>query len=308
VTSTSNAGIASDSEPALAAVRVDHEMLGAQKREFDDRGYVLVRGALPPDRVSSLLEIIDLNRVALERHPHRSPVSGGLNIRPVADKHPAFRELVICPATFAAVACLLGHWSIQLQQSNLIEARPSNERRLTGWHSDGGIPTLAVNGVRAFTSLKVGYFLTDHTDRDSGALMVVPGSHRLQGPPPFDGAEPVGATQLDLAPGDAVIFQQGVWHAAAPNYASRPRIALYYGYSYRVMRPVDYQHMPEDVLGACTPVERQLLGETATHQGYYVPTAADVPLRPWFEQHFGAIADYGQLERVGDVALSAATS
>jgi ectoine hydroxylase-related dioxygenase (phytanoyl-CoA dioxygenase family) len=306
VTTTSNARVAEDAEPALAAVEVDRAALAAQKRTFDDRGYVIVRGALSAEHVASLLAVIDGHRAAFEAHPHRSRVQDGLNIRPVADKHPAFRELVICPATFAAVAYLLGHWSIQLQQSNLIEARPSNERRLTGWHSDGGIPTLAVNGIRAFTSLKVGYFLTDHTETDSGALMVVPGSHRLQGPPPFEDTEPVGATQLELAPGDAVIFQQGVWHAAAPNYANRPRIALYYGYSYRVMRPVDYQHMPDDVLAACTPVERQLLGETETHQGYYVPTAADVPLKPWFEQHFGAIADYGQLERVGDVAVAGA--
>lgn len=301
---TRNPRITPEAEPALAAVDVDLEALAAQKREFDDRGYVVVRGALPAERVAALLSVIDDLRSVFEVHPHRSPVRDGLNIRPIADKHPAFRELVICPGTFAAVTWLLAHWNIQLQQSNLIEARPSNERRLTGWHSDGGIPTLAVNGIRALTSLKIGYFLTDHTEPDSGALMVVPGSHRLQGPPPFDGTEPVGATQLKLGPGDAVIFQQGVWHAAAPNYASRPRIALYYGYSYRVMRPVDYQHMPEDVLAQCTAVERQLLGETATHQGYYVPTAADAPLKPWFEQHFGAIADFGQLDRVGDVEVA----
>ena len=61
--------------------------------------------------------------------------------------------------------------------------------------------------------------------------------------------------------------------------------------------------MPEALLDACSPVERQLLGETVTHQGYYVPTDADVPLRPWFAEHFGDIADRGELERVTDVSL-----
>ncbi|MGE0621853.1 MAG: phytanoyl-CoA dioxygenase family protein [Pseudomonadales bacterium] len=292
-------------EAALNAVLVNHDVLAAQQRMFDEFGYVIVRQALDETSVRSLLDVIEAERQTLERHPHRSPVPDGLNIRPVVDKHPAFRALLICPRTFAAVAKLLGHYSIQLQQSNLIEARPSAERRLTGWHSDGGIPTIAVNGIRAFTSLKVGYFLTDHTQPDTGVLMVVPGSHRLQGPPPFDPetGNPVGAVQLALAPGDAVIFQQGVWHAAAPNLSERARVALYYGYSYRVMRPVDYQHMPAAVLADCSPVERQLLGETMTHQGYYVPTADDVPLRPWFETHFGSSADRGQLDRVGDVSL-----
>jgi ectoine hydroxylase-related dioxygenase (phytanoyl-CoA dioxygenase family) len=299
----SDAPIARDLEPALEAVCVDHELLTRQKQVFDDQGYVVVPEALPPDTVAHLLAVIDEKRPEFARHPHRSPVRDGLNIRPVIDKHAAFQALLISPRTFAAVAYLLGHYSIQLQQSNLIEARPSNERRLTGWHSDGGIPTIAVNGIRAMSSLKVGYFLTDLTEPDSGSLMVVPGSHRLQGPPPFSGTEPVGATQLLVRPGDAVIFQQGVWHAAAPNLASRSRIALYYGYSYRVMRPVDYQRMPEAVLARSTPVERQLLGETVTHQGYYVPTAADVPLKPWFEAQFGPATDAGQLDRVGNVAL-----
>jgi len=113
----------------------------------------------------------------------------------------------------------------------------------------------------------------------------------------------VFAARVKFAPGDAVIFQQGVWHAAAPNLSERARIALYYGYSYRVMRPVDYQHMPAALLADCSPVERQLLGETVTHQGYYVPTAEDVPLRSWFETHFGSSTDRGQLDRVADVAL-----
>lgn len=292
-------------EPLLEAVIVDHDVLGEQQRVFAEFGYVIVREALEEDTVRSLLAVIEAERPALERHPHRSPVPDGLNIRPVVDKHPAFRNLLICPRTFAAVAKLLGHYSIQLQQSNLIEARPSAARRLTGWHSDGGIPTIAVNGIRAFSSLKVGYFLTDHTRPNSGVLMVVPGSHRLQGPPPFDPetGNPIGAVQLLLRPGDAVIFQQGVWHAAAPNLSERARVALYYGYSYRVMRPVDYQQMPATLLADCSPVERQLLGETVTHQGYYVPTAEDVPLKPWFEAHFGASTDRGQLDRVADVAL-----
>lgn len=301
----SRIGATTSAEPALDAVTVDHEVLSEQQRAFDEFGYVIVREALPAHTVHTLLDVIEAERPVLEQHPHRSPVPDGLNIRPVVDKHPAFRELLICPRTFASVAKLLGHHSIQLLQSNLIEARPSAERRLTGWHSDGGIPTIAVNGVRAFTSLKVGYFLTDHTAQDSGVLMLVPGSHRLQGPPPFDPetGNPFGAVQPALAPGDAVIFQQGVWHAAAPNLSGRARVALYYGYSYRVMRPVDYQHMPEALLADCTPVERQLLGETVTHQGYYVPTAEDVPLKPWFEAHFGSSADRGQLDRVADVTL-----
>jgi ectoine hydroxylase len=293
-------------EPGLEEVIVDHEALARQMQTFDELGYVVIPDALPGGQVARLVAAIEEIRETLERHPHRSKVEGGLNIRPVIDKHPEFLELLIAPRTFAAVAFLLGHFNIQLQQSNLIEAHPSNKRRLTGWHSDGGIPFIGVNGVRAFGSLKVAYFLRDLPEPDMGALMLVPGSHRMQGPPPFppDSIDPAGATQMLAKAGDAVIFQQGVWHAAAPNLSTQSRLALYYGYSYRVLRPVDYQHMPDAVLDRCSPVQRQLLGETITHQGYYVPTEADAPLRSWFSAQFGDIADRGALERVGDVVLA----
>jgi len=289
----------------LHGLNIDHALLDARKRAFDEFGYVVIEDALDAVTTDQLLAAIEIIRPAMADHPHRNRIEGGLNVRPVIDKHSAFRSLLMQPTTFPTVVRLLDHYNIQLIQSNLIEAEPSAERRLTGWHSDGGIPAITVNGIRAFGSLKVGYFLRDLSAADDmGALMLVPGSHRMQGAPPFPpGArDPIGATALKLKAGSAVIFHQGIWHAAAPNRSRQTRVALYYGYGYRVFRPVDYQHMPAHVLDGASPLERQLLGETVTHQGYYVPTAADVPLRAWFTKHFGA-ADVGQLERVGDVAL-----
>ena len=289
----------------LDALAIDYVQLDARKRAFDEFGYVVIEDALDAATIEELLGAIEAIRPAMANHPHRNRGEGGLNVRPVIDKHPAFRSLLIQPTTFPTVVRLLSHYSIQLTQSNLIEAEPSAVRRLTGWHSDGGIPAITVNGIRAFGSLKVGYFLRDLNAADEmGALTVVPGSHRMQGGPPFPpGArDPIGATAMKVRAGSAVIFHQGIWHAAAPNRSNQTRVALYYGYGYRVFRPVDYQHMPAHVLDGASPVERQLLGETVTHQGYYVPTDADVPLRAWFTEHFGQ-ADVGELERVGDVAL-----
>jgi hypothetical protein len=39
-------------------------------------------------------------------------VKGGLNVRPVVDKHQRLMELLICPQIFACVAKLLGNYSI----------------------------------------------------------------------------------------------------------------------------------------------------------------------------------------------------
>ena len=96
-------------------------------------------------------------------------------------------------------------------------------------------------------------------------------SHRRQGAPPFHAGtrDPAGAVEVKLNAGDAVVFQQGLWHAAAPIHSQQTRVLLYYGYGYgyRIFRQVDNQRMAEHVLAGRSGVERQLLGETVTHQG-----------------------------------------
>ena len=272
----------------LDDLAIDHAALDDHQRRFDELGYTIIKGALPPDKVEELLTVIEEMRAEFHDHVHRNPSERGLNIRPVIDKHPAFLTLLMWPAAFPVVVKLLGHYNIQLMQSHLFEADAGHAQRVTGWHNDGGIPAIEVNGIRAFGSLKVGYSLRSIDQENMGGLMVVPGSHRIQGTPPFRDGEmdPVGAIQVRLEAGDAIVFQQGLWHAAAPNLSNQRRTALYYGYGYRVFRPVDYQTMSAKLMEACSPIERQLLGETVNHQGYYLPTVEDTPLKPWFDEHF----------------------
>lgn len=270
----------------LPDLAFDPEILEAQAQTFRDFGYVVVPDALPASLVEELLAAIEAIRPTLEASPHRQK-NYGLSVRPMVDKHDVFLKLLHYPTTFPLAVRCLNHYSVQLMVSHLVEVPPDAERRWVGWHNDGGVPAIEVNGIRAFGSLKVGYVLTDGSADDAGQLMVVPGSHRLQGPPPFDGADPVGARQLKLKAGDAFLFQQGVWHASAPNHSNRNRVNLYYGYNYRHQRPIDYERVTEELLEKCSPLGRQLLGVKATHEGYYLPTEADAPLKPWFEEHFG---------------------
>ena len=119
----------------------------------------------------------------------------------------------------------------------------------------------------------------------------------MQGRPPMEeGArDPVGATELMLSAGDAVIFQQGTFHAGAPNHSDKTRVVLYYGYNYRVMRPIDYDRMPQALLDKCSPIGKQLLGHKETHLGYFIPQKGDCPLKPWFTEHFGETWNKGRV-------------
>lgn len=259
-----------------------------QIAKFNEFGYLVVEDAIPRAKVDQLLVVIDRLKRELETSNQRKEVFG-LDVRPIIDKDDAFLDLLECPTTFPLAVRFLNHFNVQLMTSHLIMVPPDPEKRNIGWHDDGGSPMIGVNGIRAFGSLKVGYFLTDLLEPNMGALMVVPGSHRMQGRPPFEeGArDPVGAVELRVKAGDAVIFQQGTFHAGAPNYSDQTRVVLYYGYNFRVSRPIDYDTMPQVLLEKCSPIGKQLLGQRATHLGYYIPTDADCPLKAWFAEHFG---------------------
>ena len=281
----------------LANFPVDGLCLNDQAQKFGDHGYVVIENALPLQLVDTLRSAIEEIRPQLETSPHRQPTYG-LSVRPMIDKHDVFLDLLYYPTTFPLVVKCLNHYSIQLMVSHLVEVPPNPDKRHVGWHDDGGLPALTVNGIRAFGSLKIGYSLTDVTGDDEGQLMVAPGSHRTQGAPPFDGADPIGAQTIKLRAGDAVLFQQGTWHAAAPNYSDKSRMNLYFGYNYRFMRPIDYDSFPAELIEKCTPIGKQLLGVKATHEGYYLPTEDDAPLKSWFEQHFGETSGYTHIKNV----------
>lgn len=272
----------------MLAIKEEPLVRAEDVEQFQEQGYLVVENALSKEKVDYLLEVIDEIREDLKRSNHRKDVYG-LDIRPMVDKHDAFLELMEWPTTFPLAVRFLQHFNVQLTTSHLIIVPPNPQKRNIGWHPDGGQPPIGLYGRRALASLKVGFFLTDLLEPNMGALMVVPGSHRMDGPPVHLEGErdPVGAVELKLRAGDAVIFGQGTWHAGAPNYSHQARVVLYYGYSYRILRPTDYDSMPAELLAKCSAIGRQLLGAKSTHLGYFIPTPEDAPLKQWYIDHFG---------------------
>ncbi len=260
----------------------------AHLEAFDRDGYCVVTDALPPAKVGELLGAVNRVKDRLAASPHRLNVPG-LDVRPIVTEDDEFLSLLEWPATFPLAVRCLGHYSLQLNTSHLIMVEPRHvAARNVGWHQDGGSPSMTVGGIKPMFSLKIGYFLTDLLEPDMGQLMVVPGSHRKAGDLPRqpDG-DPVGAVQLRVKAGSAVVFGNPVWHGTAPNLSTSTRIVLYFGYAYRWLKPIDYHDMPEALIARCGPVGRQLLGVKASHLGNYIPTEADCPLKAKYAEWFG---------------------
>jgi ectoine hydroxylase-related dioxygenase (phytanoyl-CoA dioxygenase family) len=81
----------------------------------------------------------------------------------------------------------------------------------------------------------------------------------------------VEVCDLQLNAGDALLFENRIFHTAAPNRSDRTSKVAIYGYAYRWLKPEVYLESPdEQQLLQTDPITRQLLG------GY-----RDVDTPPW---------------------------
>lgn len=257
-----------------------------QRQQFARDGFLVVPDALPPAMVERLLAVVDrlyeqgVSEKGLSKVNH-------WDLRNCLPADDLFLELVDWPATFPLVVDLM-NWNIHLITSHLVVRAPSPPDadaawKATGWHRDGGTAASEMQEPHPLILMKIAYWLTDLTEPGRGAIRFIPGSHRLTGRPAQGEGEPdpYGAIELRAKPGDAVIFEQRMWHAVGPNTSELTRKSLFYGYGYRWLRPMDYVTMPEELLARCDPIRRQLLGDASTQLGYWLPTDEDAPLRAW---------------------------
>ena len=271
---------------------LDYCLKEEERLEFEQNGFLVVENALPSQLVEDLISVVD--RLDARYRPEKGlGPHDSMLLLDFIGKDECFLELLDWPKIFPKVWGILG-WHIQLYHSHIVILPPAapdapREKKRLGWHQDTGRLNLELEGnPRPRVSLKVAYFLTDTTELDRGNFTVVPGSHlHNELELPSDGvSDPEGATPIRVGPGTAVFFDRRLWHAAGLNYSDITRKVLFYGYSYRWLRPRDDMTV-EHYMDRCDPVRRQLLGAGTGGMGFTSPSDADVPLRDWIREHLG---------------------
>ena len=265
-----------------------------QLKAFNDTGYLIVEDAISPEMVDALEAVADRLDAEERAKTGLAPHKLLSKFRTVIEDD-ILLELLDNKKVFPLLWDILG-WNIQLYISHLImyPPEPSDTPRIAKaahWHQDGGRPVPEMERPHPRLSLKVSYWLTDVPDRDNGAMRLIPGSHKLDTRPPNkdnnpDG-DPEGAIDLIVKRGTAVLFDRRMWHSRGWNFSDVTRKVLFMGYSYRWLRGLDYNLMPEEVLKKCDPIRRQLLGDGVDVKGWWQPTDADVPLKTWIAEHRG---------------------
>ncbi len=271
---------------------LDYCLTHEERLQFEKNGFFIVEDALPPKMVDDLNAVLDRLEAKYRPEQNLSPHER-CNIFDFIGKDDLFLELLDWYKTFPKVWGILG-WHIQLYHSHLGITPPlppeerSEEIRL-GWHQDSGRLNMDLeSNPRPRISLKIGYFLTDTTEEGSGNFYVIPGSHlwnKLE-LTEEEGANPEGTIAVKVPPGTAVFFDRRIWHSASPNHSNITRKVLFYGYSYRWLRPRDNMTV-DHYMERSDPIRQQLLGASTGGLGYTSPKDEDVPLRDWIKEHLG---------------------
>ncbi len=268
-----------------------------ERAYFDEKGFLILENTLSQIEVADLVVVVD----ELYRQIGGEAETGRMEVRNCVARHPRLLQLIDHPMVLPVVAGLLGP-NIKIRSSHLDVRPPLPRDSVTDplgrnrpgqpeqWHVDGplyGYPS--VRGILPMIEVKVGFYLTDLTNSDSGTLCVVPGSHKLDYRLLADDSLRIRddyVFRMQVPAGAVVVFRTGLWHCAGPNLSDRTRKVLYYDYTFRWVEPNDYISQPEELLSMCTPIQRQLLGAT-TSPGRH-PLGSEPELRPrsfyWFTE------------------------
>lgn len=254
-------------------------LLDDQRRSFDEDGFLVVRNALDAETVDLLVNTGDRLAASFLSKPVvlDRPEYNHLDLRPGLLRDKAMLALVAHPATVPLIAQLLSP-NIHLHSTSLTYKRPENRNApqfRRGWHRDMRIAKDVGFDVLPRVGIKVCYCLTDFDEPDAGMTLFCRGTHLWTRPLeiPRGQVDPrhVEVVDIRLKAGDALFFENRVFHTAAPNLSDRVSKVLFYGYAYRWMKQEVYLENPDPQLLANTdPITRQLLG------GY-----RDVDTPPW---------------------------
>src|SRR6266567_4106544 len=299
-------------------------MTAEQRHGFDEQGFIRLENFFSQPEVERLLQAIDevAARVRAEKNLSESDPFA---LRNALSQHEAFLDLIDNPRLLPLVVDAIG-WNIQIRTTRL-DVRPPYPEGLeagelgTGegadhaagyknlvWHPDLAGPYLfeapSLDGRLPFMEIKVGYYLSDLTEQNSGAICLVPGSH-LRAPQELrDMHHRVPDDQfieLNVPANTALLWRTQVWHCVTPNLSKKVRKVMYIGYHYRWLRPTDYIQQDPELIARSSPIRRQLLGGLdprgdslgddavwePSSRYWLIKNSDDVPLKAWAEQQAG---------------------
>lgn len=231
----------------------------AECAQLDADGFLPLPGILPEEQLEVIrqrlaeLSAAEGDRAGLEVHQEE----GTDRLADLVNKDPVFEVCFTSPRVLAAVAHVLGDFTLSSLNSRAALPGAGHQRL----HTDWGEPA-AAGLYQVCNSI----WLIDEFTPANGPTRVVPGSHRsgqLPGQVMADPEDPHPGEVTLLGPaGTVVVFNAHLWHGGTRNTTQRPRRALH---SYFCRRGRQQQldqraYLRPDTLARISPAARHILG------------------------------------------------
>jgi ectoine hydroxylase-related dioxygenase (phytanoyl-CoA dioxygenase family) len=255
-------------------------MTDDEKRQLDERGYVVLEHAMGPDLLRELrTRILDLFEEEGERAGHEFKTEEhARRLANLVDKGEVFRRAIGLPAVLEGVRHVLGP-DAKLSSLNARSADP---------HTDVGQPLHvdmgAVPDARGYWVCNSVWMLDDFTS-ENGPTRMVPGSHAWGTRPQDVLADPLAPhpdeVLLTGKAGSICVMNAHMWHAGTANRSAAPRLAMHAFYCRRDKPQQQYQKQllrPEvqaglsrelrDILALDDPLNDELSANVVVRSGF----------------------------------------
>jgi len=249
-----------DSGTALRELGVaDGLLTAAERARLDEDGFLPLPGILSTGQLQVIrrrlaeLSAAEGDRAGIEVHQEE----GADRLADLVNKDPVFEVCFTTPRVLAAVAHVLGDFTLSSLNSRAALAGSGHQRL----HTDWGEPVPA-GDYQVCNSI----WLIDDFTPANGPTRVVPGSHRsgrLPGQALADPRAPYpGEVTLLGQAGTVVIFNAHLWHGGTRNTTQRPRRALHSYFCRRGRKQqLDQQaYLRPETLARLSPAARHILG------------------------------------------------
>lgn len=219
--------------------------------QFVRDGYLVRERLLPLAEIQRLRAALD-ETVARDKTPEKSggKAFGGVFVRHLADKHPAFLEMVDFDPVVSVARALFGP-AVALRGFTARVCYPDDPHQETEWHFHQRIVPDPLPPLFQQPQVLDCLLYLDDVDDQNGPLCVVPGSHLWQerdlDKETF--GEIPGQVTLRLPAGSCVLAHGSLWHRAMPTQPGGTlRRLLLFGYGPAWQKASIYGNKPPDGL------------------------------------------------------------
>ena len=209
-----------DAKRALPKRRVTVCASADEIKHLVERGFLVRRRLLSPSQVirfrSALAEV--MARAETEERDSLDGCFGSPYLRHLVDKHKAFLGLFKLRSTLSIARAVLGP-QVKFEEVTARVTDLSAQSSSTPWHIHLRVVPDPLPPFFVYPHAIDCLLYLDHVDEDSGALCILPGSHRLisETYPNDDFGNKPGQQILPLKAGDCLVMHPNLWHRALPS-------------------------------------------------------------------------------------------